>query len=90
MPGYEELDGRILDPICRSPDNPNRVLDDVLRWHFRQSILANMRGVGEPVFETDFPSGSDMMATLRGERYGKERFEIELETRLKLAGNMTT
>jgi hypothetical protein len=45
-----------------------------------------MRGVGEPIFETDFPSGSDMMATLRDEPYGKERFEMELATRLKLAG----
>jgi hypothetical protein len=45
-----------------------------------------MRGAGEPVFETDFPSGSDMMATLRNEPYGKERFEMELEWRLEFAG----
>jgi hypothetical protein len=45
-----------------------------------------MRGAGEPVFETDFPAGSDMMATLRDEPYGKERFETELATRLNLAG----
>ena len=42
-----------------------------------------MRGLGEPLFETDFPSGTDMMATLRTEPYGKERFEMELETRLR-------
>lgn len=43
-----------------------------------------MRGGGEPVFETDFPDGTDMMATLRTELYGKERFEMELKSRLSL------
>jgi len=84
MPNREGIDGRVLDPICRNPNNPDRVSDDVLRWHFRQSVLANIRGAGEPVFETDFPGGTDVMATLRTEPYGKERFEMELETRLRL------
>jgi hypothetical protein len=78
------IDGRILDPVCRNQDNPDRISDEVLRWHFRQSVLANMRGGGEPLFETDFPGGTDMMATLRSEPYGKERFEMELASRLKL------
>ncbi|WEW62008.1 hypothetical protein PRK78_007508 [Emydomyces testavorans] len=78
------IDGRILDPVCRDPTNTNgRVSDELLRWHFRQSVLANMRGAGEPIFESDFPSGSDMMATLRDELYGRERFEMELESRLR-------
>ncbi|KKZ64476.1 hypothetical protein EMCG_09547 [[Emmonsia] crescens] len=42
-----------------------------------------MRGAGEPVFESDFPPGTDKMATLRGEPYGKERFEMEIESRLR-------
>ncbi|KAF8434904.1 hypothetical protein BGX38DRAFT_1218585 [Terfezia claveryi] len=33
--------------------DPHRVSDEVLRWHFRQNVLANMRGAGEPVFEHD-------------------------------------
>lgn len=78
-----EIDGRVLDPICCNPDNPDHVSDEVLRWHFRQSVLANMRGAGEPLFETDFPPGTDMMATLRAEPYGKERFEMELASRLR-------
>jgi hypothetical protein len=73
-----------MDYLCRQEDDPNRVSDDVLRWHFRQSVLANMRGGGEPVFETDFPDGTDMMATLYTEPYGKERFEMELASRLGL------
>ncbi|OJD14614.1 hypothetical protein AJ78_05044 [Emergomyces pasteurianus Ep9510] len=77
------IDGRILDPVCRNPSTNTRVSDELLRWHFRQSVLANMRGVGEPIFESDFPPGSDMMATLRDELHGKERFELELESRLR-------
>jgi hypothetical protein len=54
-------DGRILDPVCRDPADPHRVSDQLLRLHFRQSVLANMRGAGEPVFEHDFPPGTDML-----------------------------
>ncbi|KAM5439115.1 hypothetical protein McanMca71_003518 [Microsporum canis] len=82
-PGSWGVDGRILDPICRDPDTNSRVSDELLRWHFRQSVLANMRGAGEPIFESDFPSGSDMMATLRDEPYGRERFEMEIQSRLQ-------
>ncbi|KAK9386078.1 hypothetical protein V1515DRAFT_616797 [Lipomyces mesembrius] len=51
----ERLDGRELDPICRDPNDERSVRDEFLRWHFRQAILTNMRGAGEPVFEFDFP-----------------------------------
>jgi len=77
------IDGRPLDPICRDPNDLNSVSDELLRWHFRQCVFANMRGAGEPLFETDFPPGEDMMATLCAEPYGKERFEMELAWRLK-------
>ncbi|CAG7993859.1 unnamed protein product [Penicillium nalgiovense] len=83
VPDQWQIDGRVLDPVCRQPNDPNHVADDLLRWHFRQSVLANMRGAGEPVFETDFPPGTDKMTTLRNEQYGKERFEMELELRLR-------
>ena len=76
------MDGRILDPVCRNPGDPHRVSDGLLRWHFRQSVLANMRGAGEPIFEHDFPPGTDMMKELREGPYAKERFELELEARL--------
>jgi len=51
------LDGKTLDFVCRDPANPHRVSDQLLRWHFRQSVLANVRGAGEPIFEHDFPPG---------------------------------
>lgn len=77
------IGGRVLDPVCRDPENLHRVSDNILRWHFRQSVLANMRGAGEPVFEHDFPPGTDMLGTWREEPYGKERFEMALATKLK-------
>ncbi|EGC48991.1 conserved hypothetical protein [Histoplasma capsulatum var. duboisii H88] len=77
------LNGRILDPVCHDQEDPHRVSAEVLRRHFRQTILANMRGVGEPIFEHDFPPGTAMIETGRGEPYGKERFEVALATRLQ-------
>lgn len=77
------LDGRILDPVCRDPANPHCVPDQLLRWHFRQSVLANMKGAGEPIFEHDFPPGTDMMGEIRAEPYAQERLEMEFAWRLR-------
>ncbi|KAG0641779.1 hypothetical protein HOY80DRAFT_1135047 [Tuber brumale] len=76
------LDGRILDPVCRSPGDPHFVPDELLRWHFRQSVLANVRGAGEPIFEHDFPPGTDMVGEILAGPYAQERFELEIEARL--------
>ncbi|KAK9372468.1 uncharacterized protein V1513DRAFT_384787, partial [Lipomyces chichibuensis] len=76
------IDGSILDPICRNPNGEDGARDEFLRWHFRQAVLANMRGAGEPSFEVDFPPGSDMMGEiLSGPEAGK-RMEAELFSRL--------
>ncbi|KAJ5781558.1 uncharacterized protein N7518_010041 [Penicillium psychrosexuale] len=82
VPDSYRIDGKVLDPICRDPNDPDHVADELLRWHFRQSVLANMRGAGEPIFESDFPPGTDQIATLQDEPYGRERFEMEVELRL--------
>ncbi|KAK9316070.1 HNH endonuclease-domain-containing protein [Lipomyces starkeyi] len=51
--------------------NDGRTLDPL-------TVLANMKGEGEPVFEFDFPDGSDMVGEiLSGPRPG-ERMEAEL------------
>ncbi|KAG0633588.1 hypothetical protein HOY80DRAFT_1012927 [Tuber brumale] len=50
-------DGRILDPVCPNPADPH--------------LLADMRGLGEPIFEHDFPPGTDM------------RFELKIAARLR-------
>ena len=56
--------------------------DGLLRWHFRQAVLTNMRGAGEPVFEHDFPPGSDMMGHILRGPMAAERMEFELFGRL--------
>ncbi|KAF8424373.1 hypothetical protein EV426DRAFT_574034 [Tirmania nivea] len=71
------VDGKILDPVCRKPHDPHRVCDQLLRWHFRQSVLANMRGAGEPILEHDF-AGKDMIKEIRDGPCGKEKFELKL------------
>ncbi|KAK9364854.1 HNH endonuclease-domain-containing protein [Lipomyces kononenkoae] len=70
--------GRQLDPICRDPNNVQSARDELLRWHFRQAVLANMRGAGEPIFEFDFPSGSDMVGEIRESPAAAKRMEAEL------------
>ncbi|KAG0639744.1 hypothetical protein HOY80DRAFT_1043990 [Tuber brumale] len=77
-------DGRILDPVCRNPADPHRVSDQLLRWHFRQSVLANARGAGEPIFEHDFPPGTDIVGEIHAGPYARERFELEIAARLRV------
>ena len=35
-------------------DNPLRPPDQLLRWHFRQAVLINVKGLGEPFFDMDY------------------------------------
>ena len=44
-----------------------------------------MRGAGEPVFEFDFPPGTDMMGEILGGPRAAERMEFELFSRLPVA-----
>lgn len=76
-----ELDDRTLDPVCRVA--LHGVSDQLLRWHHRQSVLANMRGVGEPIFEHYFPPGTDIMGEIMREPYADCRLEMELMSRLQ-------
>jgi hypothetical protein len=76
----ENISGKYLDQEFL--DNPQRPVDELLRWHFRQAVLTNMKGAGEPIFEHDFPPGSDIVSDiLRGPR-AAERMEFELFGRL--------
>ncbi|KAK9371609.1 uncharacterized protein V1513DRAFT_455154, partial [Lipomyces chichibuensis] len=74
--------GRQLDRVCRDPNSDQSARDELLRWHFRQAVLANMRGAGEPIFETDFPPGSDMVGEILSGPQATERMEAELNSRL--------
>ncbi|KAK2752773.1 hypothetical protein FQN55_005905 [Onygenales sp. PD_40] len=81
VPDSFAVDGRILEPRCRDLDDPNRISDDALRWHFQQAILAHVRGMGQRYWETDFPDG-DMIGEIMGGPDAAERMEVELFTRL--------
>ncbi|KAJ8103466.1 HNH endonuclease-domain-containing protein [Lipomyces tetrasporus] len=76
------IDGRMLDTICRESRGEEGARDELLRWHFRQAVLANMRGSGEPSFEMDFPPGSDMMGEILSGPEPGNRMEAELFSRL--------
>jgi hypothetical protein len=74
------LAGKHLDQ--RFLDNPQRPVDQLLRWHFKQTVLANMRGVGEPIFEHDFPPGSDIVGQILSGPKTAERMEFGIFSRL--------
>ncbi|PKS12311.1 hypothetical protein jhhlp_001611 [Lomentospora prolificans] len=57
-------------------DDPQRPPDELFRWHFRQAVLANMRGPGEPLFEHDFTPGSDIMGDIINGPKAVERMEV--------------
>ena len=72
--------GRSLDQQFR--EDPRRAVDPLLRWHFRQAVLVNMKGAGMPVFEYDYPPGSDMLGDIRDGPMSAARMEAELFSRL--------
>ena len=76
------VNGRTLDPVCRRPGDPTAVPDELLRWHFRQAVCINMRGAGEPIFQMDFPPGSDMIEEIRCGPNPQLQMELELFSRL--------
>lgn len=48
-----------------------------------------MRGAGEPIFEHDFPPGSDMIGTITREAKAAERMEFELFNRFATQFDLT-
>lgn len=74
------LAGKHLDQVFLN--NPQRPVDPLLRWHFRQAVLINMKGAGEPRFEHDFSPGSDIVGNILGGPRTAERMEFELFSRV--------
>ncbi|KAK9371939.1 uncharacterized protein V1513DRAFT_453908 [Lipomyces chichibuensis] len=60
------------------------IRDELLRWRFRQAVLANIRGAGEPSFETDFPPGTDMVGEILSGPAAATRMEVGLSSRLAI------
>jgi hypothetical protein len=63
-------------------NDPHRPVDPLLRWHFRQAVIANMKGLEEPIFECDFPPGADMMGEIRSGPMAAGWMEFQLFSRL--------
>ncbi|KAK0731142.1 hypothetical protein B0H67DRAFT_653743 [Lasiosphaeris hirsuta] len=76
----KNIAGTFLD--ARLLNDPRRPLAILLQWHFRQAVLTNMKGAGEPCFKHDFPPGEDMMGEIRNGPKAAERMEFELFDRL--------
>lgn len=74
--------GKILDPVCRNPNDSMSVIDELLRWQYEQAVLCNMRGPGEASFEFDFPPGTDMMGEIQKGPQPAARMEAEMFNRL--------
>ena len=51
MGDHDRVAGTRLDKTFL--EDPERPVDELLRWHFRQAVLANVRGQGEPCFDPD-------------------------------------
>ncbi|RPA89673.1 hypothetical protein L873DRAFT_1831920 [Choiromyces venosus 120613-1] len=45
-------------------EHPSRPVDQLLRWHFSQAVLAHVRRKGESALEDHFPPGSDMIGEI--------------------------
>lgn len=79
---YPQVHGRVLSTTAINPPNNNdRICDNVLRWHFEQAVLANMKGAGEKPWEFDLGE-RDEVGAIMAEEDAAERMEVELFTRL--------
>ena len=67
-------------------NNPLRPADQLLRWHFRQAVLVNVKGLGEPCVEMDFPPGLDIMTEIMDGPNAQKRMEYELFSRFNATG----
>lgn len=81
-PTAHEFHGNILDAVCRQSGDQLAVIDALLRWHYEQAVLCNMRGAGEAIFYFDFPPGSDMVGRIMTGPQPAAQMEAELFTRL--------
>jgi hypothetical protein len=80
--GYKDIAGKFLklDHIA----DPNfRPLDELLRDHFLQGVLKNMKGAGDPTWDYEDALGRmDLPIDLWGSKEGQAHFEFEMAHRL--------
>jgi hypothetical protein len=81
-PMADEFHGNILHQVCRQQGDQLAIIDPLLRWHYQQAVLCNMRGAGEAIFEFDFPPGTDMIGRILAGPKPAEQMEAEMFNRL--------
>lgn len=83
--GYDDIAGKILK-LDHIENRDLRPLDDLLRDHFFQGVLKNMKGVGEPAWDHEDALGDGALDLSRQEIWGgatgREHLEYELAHRL--------
>lgn len=87
--GPDGDDNAEKQPNQKSSNNPQSPPGKLFRWHVRQAILIHTGGAGEPIFEHEFPSGSDMMGRIRRGPRAAERMEAELFGRLAVGVDLS-
>lgn len=80
--------GLTLQAVCRDQNNQYCISAPLLWWHFQQAVLANMRGAGAPIFEDDFPPGTDQMGEILQGPMARQRMEFEMANRLHGVNNI--
>ena len=86
VPGYDDIAGKVLK-LDHITDDNLRPLDELLRDHFLQGVLKNMKGAGEPTWDYEDALGDGMMDLSRrdiwGGKLGQEHLEFEIAHRLR-------
>ncbi|KAF3221172.1 hypothetical protein TWF191_007142 [Orbilia oligospora] len=77
--------GNFMSATARqSNSNNNGARDTLLLWHFRQCVLANMRGAGEPLWDYSPREEGDVVGRLLSSDHTMTRLGEEVEARLAL------
>lgn len=78
----EKVAGRVLSATTKPSFDTNLTVNDkILRWHFHQSILTNMKGAGERIWDLD-PGGGDPMNIILADPDAADIMEVEMGKRL--------
>jgi len=72
VPGYDDIAGKILK-LDHIIDQNLRPLDDLLRNHFLQGVLKNMKGTTEPTWDYEDALGSGIVDLSRPDLWVDER-----------------
>jgi hypothetical protein len=83
---FRKVGGRTLAESARENDISG-ARDQLLMWHFRQCILANMSGTGEPIWDYGDNEPGDQVAQIMEEDESGRRLYLELAHRLAVTGS---